>query len=436
MDSKRIGTMASVVIALLLLIYVCFNVVNGQSNSAVTTEIALYGEVSDTLQAQGFAVREEDVITPSYQGVLNFRVASGARVSKGGVIADVFHSESDAAAQNIADRLDREIQSLSPLAQPIDYFVSASVSTGDQIYDSLGRILVNVQRNKFTSVVVPKEDLLSSLSRKQVISGEESAEDYAQRVEELEEEKMQLTAGTAQAVDRVEAPGSGYFVGSTDGFENVIGVDDILGITPEEVENLLALQQGTGTQSSVGKICSNFKWYLVCVLDEDDMMKFEGVEDVSLDIPFASTETIPAKVAAKNRDIKTGKTAVVLECSYMDADIATVRNETVQINVKKYSGVLVNERALRFCDVEYTEVDETGNSVTKVRENVKGVYVVFGGQLKFVQVFTEKDVNGYAVCKTELSDGEEKNLVTDRTVQLYDKVVVGGVNLYDGKIIQ
>ncbi|RKJ40402.1 hypothetical protein D7X94_07880 [Acutalibacter sp. 1XD8-33] len=428
--------MASVVIALLLLIYVCFNVVNGQSNSAVTTEIALYGEVSDTLQAQGFAVREEDVITPSYQGVLNFRVASGARVSKGGVIADVFHSESDAAAQNIADRLDREIQSLSPLAQPIDYFVSASVSTGDQIYDSLGRILVNVQRNKFTSVVVPKEDLLSSLSRKQVISGEESAEDYAQRVEELEEEKMQLTAGTAQAVDRVEAPGSGYFVGSTDGFENVIGVDDILGITPEEVENLLALQQGTGTQSSVGKICSNFKWYLVCVLDEDDMMKFEGVEDVSLDIPFASTETIPAKVAAKNRDIKTGKTAVVLECSYMDADIATVRNETVQINVKKYSGVLVNERALRFCDVEYTEVDETGNSVTKVRENVKGVYVVFGGQLKFVQVFTEKDVNGYAVCKTELSDGEEKNLVTDRTVQLYDKVVVGGVNLYDGKIIQ
>ena len=166
------------------------------------------------------------------------------------------------------------------------------------------------------------------------------------------------------------------------------------------------------------------------------MMKFEGVEDVSLDIPFASTETIPAKVAAKNRDIKTGKTAVVLECSYMDADIATVRNETVQINVKKYSGVLVNERALRFCDVEYTEVDETGNSVTKVRENVKGVYVVFGGQLKFVQVFTEKDVNGYAVCKTELSDGEEKNLVTDRTVQLYDKVVVGGVNLYDGKIIQ
>ena len=56
--------------------------------------------------------------------------------------------------------------------------------------------------------------------------------------------------------------------------------------------------------------------------------------------------------------------------------------------------------------------------------------------LRFVQVLTEKNINGYAVCKYQLSDEELQNLVTDRTVGLYDEVVVGGVDLYDGKIIK
>ena len=53
-----------------------------------------------------------------------------------------------------------------------------------------------------------------------------------------------------------------------------------------------------------------------------------------------------------------------------------------------------------------------------------------------MQVFSEKDVNGYAVCKLELSEDEQKNLVTDHTIRLYDQVVVGGVDLYDGKIVR
>ena len=67
---------------------------------------------------------------------------------------------------------------------------------------------------------------------------------------------------------------------------------------------------------------------------------------------------------------------------------------------------------------------------------MKGVYVVYGGQLEFVQVITVKDVNGYAVCKTELTEGEAAGIVTQRTIQLYDEVVVGGTDLYDGKIVR
>lgn len=439
MKNRKLFAAAVITISLLVIVSAAFNAVSRRAdsftNSSLVTEEALYGEVVDSLQTQGYAIREESVISPNYTGVLNYRVPNGARVSKGGVIADIFQSESEAASQNMVDRIEREIQSLSALARPIDAYISASTALGEQIYDDLGGIMLDVQKGDFSSVAQTKDALLLSLCRKQVISGQESSDDYAQRVNELKSEKESLTSGTGQAMNSIKAPWAGYFITYADGLEDSVPIEEVDKLTPQKVEQLLDTEKGSLPNQYIGKICEDFKWYMACIFDDDDMAKFEGVRDVTLDIPYASTETIPAKVVAKNRDPDSRKTAVIFECTYMDADLATVRNENVQVNVKTYSGVLVNEKALRFQNIEYHETDENGNTVTKVKENVKGVYVVYGGQLEFVQVFTEKDVNGYAVCKLELSDDEQDNLVTDHTIRLYDQVVVGGVDLYDGKIV-
>ena len=111
MNSKKVQTLAAAVLTFLLLIYVGYQVYL-TNHKGIVTETAMYGTVSDTLQARGFAIRDEKVITDSYNGVLTYRVADGTRVSQGGVIADIFTSENDAAAQNKIDRIDREIANL------------------------------------------------------------------------------------------------------------------------------------------------------------------------------------------------------------------------------------------------------------------------------------------------------------------------------------
>ncbi len=443
MNSKKIQTLAAVVLTFLLLVYVGYQVYLS-NHKGIVTETAMYGTVSDTLQAKGFAIRDETVITDSYSGVLNYRVADGTRVPQGGVIADVFASENDAAAQNKIDRLDREIASLNSLAKPADFFSANPSMITSQIYTALGDIFTSIQDNSFSQVASLKENLQTVLNRKQLITGEESPEDYQLRIETLESERDSLSASAGEAVSHITAPAAGYFISNTDGFENVLDVSAIGDITAKQVRDLVGREQGTGLGSSVGKVCSDFNWYVVCVFSDNDMTKFEDVTEVSLDIPFASPETIPAQVMAKNRDSATGDTAVVFECSYMDSDIASVRSEMIQVNVRNYAGVLVNEKALRFEDIEVPVLDEEGNEVfdnqgnvvTEVVKNVKGVYVQNGRQLNFVQVFTEKTVNGYAICKTDLSSEELKTLVTDSTIQLYDKVVVEGTDLYDGKPVR
>lgn len=435
MNSKRIQTLAAAMISFLLLIYVGYQAYRSTTQSIVT-EIAMYGSVSDTVQAQGFAIRSEYVITDTYSGVLSYRVADGTRVANETILADVFASEDDAAAQNRLDRLDREIESLEALSKPADFFDANPTTLSTQIYNGLGEIFSSVRSGSFTEVASLTDSLQTSLSRKQLVTKEETSDDYQARLTSLYSERESLSATAAPATTAIKAPAAGYFISSTDGFENVYDISKIKEITAEQVRSMLGREQGTGLSSSVGKICPDFNWYLVCVFSDETVWKFEDVEDVSLDIPFASTETIPAKVVAKNRDRNTGDTAVVFECSYMDSDIALVRNETVEVCVQTYTGVLVNEDAIRFENVTYYETDENGNTVQKMQPNVKGVYIKNGRQLEFVQIFSEQTVNGYAICKTELSDDESAALRTSSTIQLYDNVVVSGTNLYDGKPVQ
>lgn len=433
MNSKKIRTLGAVVLAFLVLLYVGYQAYQA-THQSIRTETAMYGEVSDVLQAQGFILRNETLIDESYSGVLSYRVADGSRVSRGGVIADIFSNESDAASQRELDQLDQEIENLQSLSQTANFYVANPSMLGDQIYSALEGISQLVNENDFSGLNTQKGELQNALIRRQLITGEESAEDYSQRISQLQSQRDTLASQTGSATGSILAPEAGYFISTVDGLENVMDISQVESITVAQAEELL--EQQPSSTDAVGKICQDFNWYAVCVFDEDDMVRFEGVEDVYLDIPFASTEQIPAKVLARNSDGESGKTAVVFQCSTMDADIAAVRNEAIQVTVNTYSGVLVNERAIRFADVEYTTTDEDGNTVTQVQENVKGVYVLYGGQLEFVQVFTDQTVNGYAICRTDLTEEEQSMLVTDSTIQLYDQVVVEGTDLYDGKIVR
>ncbi|MFQ6829625.1 MAG: HlyD family efflux transporter periplasmic adaptor subunit [Acutalibacter sp.] len=433
MNSKKIRTIGAVLLAVLVLVYVGYQGYLATHRS-IQTETAMYGQVSDVLQAQSFIIRNEQVIDESANGVLSYRVADGTRVAQGGVIADVFSTEEDASAQRTIEQLDEEIANLQALSQPADYFVANPSMLADQIYSAMEDVALGVNQNSFSQLTTWKESLLSALTRRQLITGEESAENLSQRISQLESQRSSLESQAGDSIGTISAPQAGYFISSVDGLESAVDVEDVENLTVAQVEELLS-RDATRDSSAVGKICQDFNWYVACVFDEDDMVHLEGVDSVYLDIPFASTEQIPATVVARNYDKDSGDTAVVFQCSYMDSDIAAVRNEAVQVTVATYSGVLVNERALRFEDVEYTTTDEGGNTVTQVAENVRGVYVLYGGQLEFVQVFTDHSVNGYAICKTELSSEEQEALVTSSTIQLYDQVVVEGTDLYDGKVV-
>jgi len=362
-------------------------------------------------------------------------VDDGEKVAEGGAIAEIYPTEEDAAVQNRIARIDDELNRLSALETPSDSTASNPKLIGSQISKKITSILGALKSGSMSDVTDERNDLQLLLSQRQVVTGKESSGDYAAHVNELHEERIALTQSASASIGTVSSPAAGYFIRSVDGYENAVSLD---GVTSLSVSDVRALEEeepaGTDTES-IGKVAKDFNWYIACILTENDLVRLDRTTKVTVEMPFATVEQIPAEVVKINRDSETGEAAVILKCTYMNSDLASARMETLRINISSYSGVLVPESAVHFADVVAHETDEDGNEVDVTYENIRGVYVKSGSRLRFVQIFSDATINGYAICKVSLSTEEREQLVTGDTIQLYDEVVVEGTDLYDGKML-
>lgn len=434
MNNPLIRKIGATAVAVLLLIYVGYQVYLSQY-TGLKTEAATYSTVSESIDTTGFIIRDEEVISSSYSGVLNYTVDDGEKVAEGGAIAEIYPTEEDAAVQNRIARIDDELNRLSALETPSDSTASNPKLIGSQISKKITSILGALKSGSMSDVTDERNDLQLLLSQRQVVTGKESSGDYAAHVNELHEERIALTQSASVSIGTVSSPAAGYFIRSVDGYENAVSLDDVTSLSVSDVRALEEEEPAGTDTESIGKVAKDFNWYIACILTENDLVRLDRTTKVTVEMPFATVEQIPAEVVKINRDSETGEAAVILKCTYMNSDLASARMETLRINISSYSGVLVPESAVHFADVVAHETDEDGNEVDVTYENIRGVYVKSGSRLRFVQIFSDATINGYAICKVSLSTEEREQLVTGDTIQLYDEVVVEGTDLYDGKML-
>ncbi len=424
----------STVMAILLLAYIGYQIyaVNAKK---IVTETAMYAELGDTIQVSAWAVRDEKLINNTSSGVLSYKIKDGDRVSRNSVIADIYSSENSAATMAQIERLTEEAEYMEALNNSGSFYHANPDIVNEQINDSIISIIRNSNGNGITDLSKTYSRLHFLLNQKNILKGSSSENSFQNKLDSIKDELKSLQLNASSRTDTIKAPKAGYFSSHIDGYENAFDFENIESITVSEIENV----KKSSSNSTIGKITTDFAWYFVCEINQAQKIKLETQSKVYVKLPLISSETIPAYVIAINTETneETGENrySLVLKCNYMNANIASVRNETVQIIVDTYSGVLVNERSIYFEDVIEKVIDENGNEREIVHKNVKGVFVKYGSRINFVQIFSDITVNGYAICKTELSDLEKNSLVTDSTITQYDEVVVNGDDLYDGKLL-
>ena len=437
MNHERLRKLGSGLLAALLLLYIGYQVVNAGYQS-VQTETAVYASLQDVVQADAFAVRQETAVMSQTAGVVSYRQGEGGKVAKGGVVAEIYRTAEDAAAQQELEKLDEEIETLQDLAAPGETYAANPDRLEEQVQQEFTTLLRQISEENFSELDAAGSALLKLLNQKQIVTGK--TENFNARIQELQAQRSALAASAGQPVGTVTSPVSGYFTRAADGLESLVPYETVLDLTPDAVRQALQAQAAP-PDGAVGRVCSEFNWYLVCVVDADTALKLDRMANdgrrVSVSLPFASSEQIPAQVAAVNQEDRDSEAAVVLQCTYMNAELAAIRQETIQIQMAEYEGIRVSQKSIRFEDVTVTETGEDGETRERVVENVCGVYVMHGSEIEFVQIFPLFSSENYVICEVvdEYSDRWEE-LATSRSVELSDEVVVEGTDLYDGKVVK
>lgn len=426
MDKLLFKRILIAVLSILAVVYVVYLLVSSNFDM-YPTENAVQVTVNDTIHSNGFIIRDETVIENSSRGVLSYSLSDGEAVKSSGEIAKIYSTDSDAAAQSKADILEEKVNSLKNLQN-----VNAGNTTGiDTINNDINNSIVSlynlVNNNDITKIGSNINSLITSINRQQVFTGK--ADNFDAEIAELESQISTLRNTSGKSIGTISAPKAGYFSAHCDGYENSIKFTDIDKIKLNDLENI----KSSDVSSSVaGKVVNDVEWYIACKVTADEATELNLWDgDATVLFSNASSETIPASVERVYQETKDSDGLLILKCNYMNSELIDTRNEPIEIGLGTYSGLRISKKAIHDDIVTKTTTDENGNKHTEEKK-VQGVYVLYCSEMNFKQISILYAEDDYVICDT---NPDSDVLFNGETVSLYDKVIVEGEGMYDGKVI-
>lgn len=399
----KTSSVLKAVIAIFAVVFIGHQLISSLYNP-IKTENAIFFTTVDDFKITGLILRNEKIVKSSDEGVKHFVISDGGRVSKDGIIANIYTNESDSITVTKIDELENKISNIEDILSYNDIEAANLDLINARINEKVNGLIYSASTGEFGEFQDKSDELLYAINRKQAAIG--VAADLTPQLEALKSELTSLKAALPTPKGSIFAEQSGYFVSNTDGYEQVLTTNDLSSITPEFLK---AAKPKENETDIIGKIVSDYEWYIAAEVSVNESLNYKEGEKLIINTSVKSSPKLSVEVKKINIS-STAKTAVIIfSCSQMNSELASMRSGPMAVVKAEYSGLKIPRKALRVVDGK------------------RGVYVLSGMQISFVPIEIVYSSNDYIICK--------KQNQNENVLKLYDSVVVKGKKLYDGKII-
>lgn len=400
-SKKKIKIILSALLCLLFLIYIIYHIA---CSFREKTELFLVTRVTEehTLDVSGYIFRDETVIYSGTGGICTDTRENGEKVAKDSVLAKTYFTDSDELKKKI-DELNYKIHILE------ESCVSETdnlESIDSQITLLRAEIAKKSADGNVSFTEKAEKELLILLHKRELI--ENNDKNHGDILNNLREERTLLLSSISSYGRDITADVSGYYYSYTDGYENVFTAQAAENITPESFDSLMKTS-AEPVSGAVGKIASDIKWYFVFKTSTEQAV--EITEDKYYEFTFtdnAHDEKMSLFAENKIIDHASGEALLVFSCTSVPNDFDFSRNQRAQITISETSGLRVPSSSVRVIDGQ-----------TSVYIMKKGVC-----RIRHVDIIFEKD--GYCIV-SEPQNADD--------ISVYDRIVIGEKELYDGKVI-
>ncbi len=373
-----------------------------------------------SIEADAFVLRDECYIQGGGKdGYVVPLIEDGTKVSGNDSVVNIFRNESDAQVYYDLQDIEKDIAYYESIQNTSAVSTLSDITAYDEkVKDSVFSLIDAVGDRNIRELKTYTDALRSAVTKRNIAVG--NTIDVSAALAGLYAERTQMLNKQTNYTG-IPAVVAGYYVNAADGYESVCGaysglsfVTDVDKITKNVkqidttcVESLLNLKP-VAVSSPYGKLITGFIWYIVCNVPTEVVSDFYIGQRLQVDFPDEPAGGIECKVTAMNAD-GTGTTALILSATAMDANYANLRKAKVIISLETYTGIRVDKTALRVVDDQ------------------QGVYVLLGNVIRFRNVnpiYSEED---FAIVDASGKTGY---------IKAFDEIILGGTDLYDGKLVQ
>ena len=379
------------------------------------TMIVRNGIEEDSISVEGFVFRDQTVIRTPEAGYVFCVADEDQRVKSGEEIVYIYKNEINVQANRELDDVERQLQKIQA-KKTVGLTENDVAKIEQEILDTVRGVPQMGSKLDFERLVAAKNDVDDLIKQKCIAKGLAEPEKEANEAETLKRRKAQLEAQYNIEKKVIYAPKAGAFTSRIDGMEESLNLSALEGVSVDYIEKLKKFDiknMTTGQvekESPVGKVVSNYSWSVAFVVPSTFVEDMKPGSTVNLRFTDISVEAVQGTVR-KIVDEKNGKAVVVVESGEFIESIYSTSRANIQIIKRRYEGFRIPAESIRMIDGK------------------TGVYIVKNSKSRFVPVEILYNNKEWVIVAKQKDDGE-------KTIKLYDELIISGKNLYDNKVVR
>ena len=402
---------ASALVSLAVIAYIVYHLVISFGTSVETTPAQLV-TVNETMTVEAYILRDETVLTSATGGGVNCLFRDGVMVRRKAAVADVYSGTDTTTIKARISDIDDQIRILEESSVAKNAAMDDSATLGASLDSLYYNILEKVNQNNIDYAFRRKNEMLTLMNKRQIV--QRTVSDYSAQIADLQSRRIQLTSSLTNISETIYAPSSGYFYSEVDGYENVFNSALCDTLTIEGYKKLADTTPTDYGSTAVGKIATDYKWYIACLVETDQVNAFVENKSYTVVFPYSSDTELPMTLVRSVRDDEAKQTLLIFSTGYVDPNFNFLRRQSVDIVEESYTGYRVPVSAVRIVDGR------------------KGVYVLNGNLVEFREIESLAEIDGNLIVK-------ERDSLNDpdyaKKLGFFDQIITKGKNLYEGKVI-
>ena len=375
------------------------------------TYIINISKIERKCDANGIIFKDEVVLDFGNETIIKNLHKDGTRVGKDSKIAQIYKTKEDALKYEQISILEDELEDLEKsrddkLMKNLDF-----VGLDRQISTAYDRLLEDINERKISNINEDKRKLMSYLNTKDVIVNKKT--DFEKSISQISNEIKNIEK-TMNMPKKIVSKHSGYFVGSTDGFEEICSIDSVDDSNLEEFREFSKkISNKKQTDQKKVKIITSPKILFKAIVPTKKIVN----KNINRKFRIKFKET-GQEVEGYLQDLilkydqKYG--IAIFEIYDMTEKLASLRKSDAEIIFEELYGFKIPKEA-----VKVNEKNETG------------VYVLDLAKMKFKNIDIVFEDEHFVICSKDPKDIS----LSSKYIKNFDRVILKGKNLYDNKRI-